>query len=205
MSVSLASIGVGRRAAGFPWAGRLATWVFVSSSLACAAPSSKAKVPARDLGTGPTRPGCTGRLSIPAGSVQVDDPTGVVAQMRKPAGEGGLCHAQRHRLEKPVTVHRVFSSRHPDRRLDGAWTVDLPDGTREQLRRDLGVCEAFSALDRVIVCELARGTSVVLGLGQSIACGGEERYPQSATTQVWIVDADTVARAARCHEEPWPR
>ena len=47
-------------------------------------------------------------------------------------------------------------------------------------------------------------TSVVLGLGQSIVCGGGERYPQSPVTQVWIVDADTVARAARCFEQPWP-
>lgn len=124
--------------------------------------------------------------------------------MRKPAGEGGLCHAQRYRLEKPTTLHRVFSSKHPDRRLDGVWTADDPDGTRDQLRRDLGVCEAFSALDRVLTCELPVGTSVVLGLGQSIVCGGGERYPQSAVQQIWIVDADTVARTARCWEAPWP-
>ncbi len=124
--------------------------------------------------------------------------------MRKPAGEGGLCHAQRYTLEKPTTLSRVFSSKHPDRRIDGAWTVEPPEGTRAQLRRDLGICESFSALDRLITCELPVGTSVVIGLGQSIVCASDERYPQSSIPQIWIVDADTVARAARCREDAWP-
>ena len=143
-------------------------------------------------------------MVAPPGLERADDPTGVVAQMRKPSGEGGLCHAQRYRVDKPVTLFRVFSSKHPDRRLDGAWTLDRPEQTPDQLRRDLGVCHHFSALDEMISCELPVGTSVVLGLGQSVVCEGEESYPQSSVQQIWIVDADTVVRAARCREEPWP-
>ena len=70
--------------------------------------------------------------------------------------------------------------------MGGWWSFDPPSGTREQYREQNAVCEEWSKLDRLIVCEIKVGALFVVGPGQSATCKVGPSYPKSATNQVFI-------------------
>lgn len=146
----------------------------------------------------------------PAGFDREPDTNEAVAQLRKPVGEGGLCHGLRFVSKTTTTIYRVASSKHPATRLDGAWSFDPPGKYRDQQRRDFGVCTGWSELDLVITCELPASSHVVVGVGQSVRCGGqgsdgdEEQYPQTSVTRVYVIDAASTLGSARCRVDAWP-
>lgn len=120
--------------------------------------------------------------------------------------KGGVCNARTFKAAEPVRVYRVYDSSRPYSALGKWWSLSRPSVSREQYRVAYAICPEWSALDRLISCELKPGAELVLGTTQSVQCEGT-RYPKSADIQVYIAN-DSRAQTVyvdNCIEEPvWP-
>lgn len=133
---------------------------------------------------------CVGSIAAPPpGARPVDDSPAAGAVLQKSLGAtdaGSLCTGQVFEAAAPIKVYRVWNSEKEYTQMGGWWSFDAPSGTREQYREQNAVCEEWSKLDRLIVCEIKVGALFVVGPGQSATCKVGPSYPKSATNQVFI-------------------
>ena len=133
---------------------------------------------------------CVGTIvAAPEGAKAAGDRAAAEAVLQKSLGAtdaGSLCTGQVFEAAAPIKVYRVWNSEKEYTQMGGWWSFDPPSGTREQYREQNAVCEEWSQLDRLIVCEIKVGALFVVGPGQSAACKVGPSYPKSATNQVFI-------------------
>jgi hypothetical protein len=98
--------------------------------------------------------------------------------------KGGVCAAAAFAAVEPVQVYRVYRAggSNPYGRW---WSLNQPNGSREQYMATNAICPEWGALDRIISCRLKPGSQIVLGTTQSIQCE-QTLYPQTADIQVYI-------------------
>lgn len=95
-----------------------------------------------------------------------------------------------------ATVHRVYGSgARPYRRW---WTFSLPGTDSSAYRKQYGICPAWNSLDSLVTCELAPGTRIALGPGQSVRCGTDPTYPASDSLQVFLANPSRDLDSTRC-------
>lgn len=133
---------------------------------------------------------CVGQIDAPpSGAVPVTDPAVVDPLLERALGEserGSLCMGQVFEARSSITVYRVWNSEKDYTELGTWWSFAPPGESRESYREANAVCEEWSRLDRLVVCELKIGARFVIGPGQSAACETGPSYPKSATNQVYI-------------------
>lgn len=151
---------------------------------------------------------CPGAITAPEVFRPIED-----AAMRAEAlgarGAGKLCAAQTYEVTQTVRVFRIWNSAQSFSAHGRWWTLTPPGSSREAYRAANAVCPEWSALDRIIECDLRVGTHVALGPGQSVTCEGSVSFPASATLQLYVPN-DTRATppqlfVERCTDgAPWP-
>ena len=133
---------------------------------------------------------CVGSIAAaPTGAAAPGDRAAADAVLQKALGvtdAGSLCAGQVFQAAAPIKVYRVWNSEKEYTQMGGFWSLDPPAGPREAYREANAVCEEWSPLDRLIVCEIKVGALFVVGPGQSAACKVGASYPKSATNQVFI-------------------
>lgn len=154
---------------------------------------------------------CVGSVDAPpAGAEPVQDKA-VADDLFKRAlgadGAGSLCAGQVFRASAPLKVYRVWNSEKDYTQLGSWWSFSPPPATRERYREENAICEEWSLLDRLVVCDVKVGTSFVLGPGQSATCKSGPSYPKSATNQVFIPNdgRQGLIFVENCEQRgPWP-
>ena len=101
---------------------------------------------------------------------------------------GKLCMGAVYRVETSFKVYRVWNSEKDYTQRGTWWSLDRPVGPRETYRRDNAICEDWSLLDRLVVCNIQVGAGFVMGPGQSVACKVGDSHPKSAVNQVYIAN-----------------
>lgn len=145
---------------------------------------------------------CQGEVTLPASwqsiFTAVTDPTAAEqALLANAIGEptkGKLCQGQVFTVNAsaPAALYRAWNSTNPRSRLGSWWAMSAPEGAVAQYREDYEICYQWSALDKLVQCQLQPGTQVVIGTGQSAECSQYLTYPTSASLQVYIEGSDTV-------------
>lgn len=142
---------------------------------------------------------------LPSGLERVDD-VALLDTVRLPAGKGGLCSGATYVARKPVRVWRLWDGSRPWTAYGGWWALGAPLPPRERYREAHAICPDWSALDRLIVCELKPGAVVAIGPTQSADCGAA-RLPPTAHTQVYVQNQAASERVdmAQCLDGgTWP-
>ena len=89
-------------------------------------------------------------------------------------------------LSDDVTVYRLFDNEDAGM-LGRFWVFEPPTGDNAQYRRDYGVCADWNALTHPVTCRLLKGTTIIVGPGQSVSCKKPPRFiPASEALQVFI-------------------
>lgn len=118
-------------------------------------------------------------------------------------GQGLLCNGRPYKVEGRVTVYRVWDSGRPDGKLGEWWALEPPAAPPAAYRIKYAMCPSQNRMDRVVSCNLRRGTHVMVGTGQSMDCGpGLPRIPPSPAVQVYIPKGRFAFEA--CLHEAWP-
>lgn len=155
---------------------------------------------------GPDGVACVGTAPTAVAQMQAVADAGLVAQARAPSGKGGVCAAQSFVALAPVTVYRVYDAGKGSSSYGRWWSLDRPVGPRDAYRAAYGICTEWSALDRLLVCDLKPGSAVVLGTTQSVDCATRV-YDKTAALQLYIPN-DQKSGALyvdNCREEgAWP-
>jgi hypothetical protein len=181
------------------------TWVAPLLLAGCAngLPGGAAPPPA----TGIDGQACVGRLADPgAGLIESSNPV-LLERVRLASGQGGTCEARVYAVTQPVTLYRLFDAAKPHTRLGGWWALTPPSGTREAYRASYAICPEWSALDRVVACELRPGSQVVVGSTQSAVCADGSTLPRTAAPQVFVANDGRagINHMGACRDEaPWP-
>jgi hypothetical protein len=145
---------------------------------------------------------CAGTVAAAAGLARRPDAE-LLARARGRPGEGRLCDGRTYVARAPVTVHRLWDSSRPSSEFGVWWALEPPHGSRDDYRRKYAICPGWSRLDRVTTCTLKPGTPLVLGTGESVACGlPEATLPRSAAVQAFLPELRT--RFLACSSAPWP-
>ncbi|MFM2065213.1 MAG: hypothetical protein RLZZ584_122 [Pseudomonadota bacterium] len=133
------------------------------------------------------------------------------ARAQLASGQGGVCAARVFAVpvpvHTPVTVYRVYDSANPRTQHGGWWSLTRPTGARDDYRARNAICREWSALDRLLACQLKPGAEVVLGTTQSVGCGDGTLYPRTADVQVYMANdaRNGVLHVENCREEgAWP-
>jgi hypothetical protein len=123
-------------------------------------------------------------MEPPAGLVEAEDKA-LLAVTLGASGKGRLCAGKVYQVDSPLTVYRVWDSSRSYSADGQWWSFSPPSASRQSYREENVICPTWSALDRMSVCTLKKGTLIVIGPGQSADCP-ERRYAQSATNQVYV-------------------
>lgn len=146
--------------------------------------------PPANVGVAADGVACVGVIAPPPkGAVAETDPDAIktlLAAAIADTDKGSLCTGAVHRVVEPIKVYRVWNSAKDHTQRGSWWSFDRPVGPREQYRRDNDICEDWSPLDRLIVCDLKVDARFVVGPGQSVRCEVGESHPKSAVNQVYI-------------------
>lgn len=150
---------------------------------------------------------CTGYVvSAVPGLIEATNPA-LVEHARLPKDKGGVCSAKVFSVIAPVTLYRIFDASNPKSKFGGWWSLKPPSGTKEDYRSANAICREWSALDRVVSCEIRPGTQVVIGTTQSAQCEDGSKYPQTSVNQVFVPNDGRVGiiHIGACSDEaPWP-
>jgi hypothetical protein len=153
---------------------------------------------------------CVGELmATPQGFEELDEGDGaaLLAQSIAPSGKGGLCAGEVFLTKESIKVYRVWNSSKEYTRLGRWWSLERPEGTRDEYRRAYAICRSWSALDRLVSCTIKPNTSVVIGVTQSATCEEPGEYDKTGAQQVYVPN-DAAAGAVfveDCVDEgEWP-
>ena len=146
---------------------------------------------------------CVGEVAPVPGLRAVAAPA-AVREAKGAPGKGGLCDGRAYVADAPVTLYRVWDASRPFSEFGVWWALEAPSGPRETYRLKYAICPGWSALDRVIVCTIQPGSTIVLGPGQSAECdGGAPALP--ATTAVQVYFPPQAAHLQACSSSTnWP-
>jgi hypothetical protein len=128
---------------------------------------------------------CVGEvITPPSGLVEVSDDALLASALGAP-GKGALCKGKVYRVDKLLTVYRVWDGSKAYTALGRWWSLNKPVGPRDKYRVDNDICPEWSPLDKMNWCIIKIGTKIVIGPGQSAQCASS-LLPASATNQVFI-------------------
>ncbi len=160
-----------------------------------------------NLGTGVDGQACVGQLPAAVVGLSPTANSDLLAKAQLPVRQGGVCVAAVYAVAVPVAVFRVYDGSRPSSAYGAWWSLTRPSGSRDQYRAQNAICPEWSALDRLIACQLKPGTAVVLGTTQSAVCKDQSEYPQTASIQVFVAN-DTrhdIVLVDQCQElGDWP-
>lgn len=154
---------------------------------------------------------CVGSVDAPPAGAEPLQDKAVAEDMFKRAlgadGAGSLCTGQLFRATAAIKVYRVWNSEKDYTQFGSWWSFAPPTAPRERYREENAICEDWSLLDRLIVCDMKVGTNFVIGPGQSATCKVGPSYPKSATNQVFIPNdgRNDLIFVENCEQKgPWP-
>ena len=150
---------------------------------------------------------CVGKIAEPnAGLAETGNPA-LLTKAQYATDKGGVCSGKVFSVTAPVVLYRVYDASKPYSKFGGWWTLKRPSGTREDYRAANAICKEWSALDRLVSCEVRPGTEVVIGTTQSALCSDGSVYPKTAENQVFVAN-DTrigILHVGACGEDAaWP-
>jgi hypothetical protein len=128
---------------------------------------------------------CVGSvITPPAGLVEVTDDALLASALGEP-GKGALCKGKVYRVDKSLTVYRVWDASKSYTALGRWWSMTKPVGPRDTYSVDNDICPEWSPLNKMNWCTVKIGTKIVIGPGQSAQCNAS-LLPASATNQIFI-------------------
>ncbi len=158
------------------------------------------------LSTGVDGLACAGSVDPPAGAAVAASSFARLGEAQGASGRGGICAGRVFVLRHSVRAWRVWDSSRHASEPGRWWSLSRPAGSREAYRRDYAICDGWSALDRLVSCEMKAGTVIVVGTTQSADCE-EGIYPKSGFNQVYL-HTDAAAGGTlveNCRDEgAWP-
>ncbi len=140
------------------------------------------------------------------GLIESSNPA-LIARAAAATGAGGVCAAKVFSVSAPVVVYRVFDAAHPRSKFGSWWSLARPSGPRDDYRATYAICPEWSALDRVVACELRPGSQVVIGTTQSAVCADGSAFAKTAANQVFIANDGRagIVHVGACSEDAeWP-
>ncbi len=131
-------------------------------------------------------PECAGGVANPRPDAlqKVDSP--LVASAQGPRGKGGLCAADAFSANGTVRIYRVWDVTRPNSAFGRWWSLGKPDESKASYRRSFGICRDYSALDRLISCNVKLSATVVIGTTQSVECPDKTALPRTDALQVYV-------------------
>lgn len=160
-------------------------------SCAHLAPSATAKAP--------TQTKCAKAQPLPPTLAAALQKTHNPALLKKALGlpeAGGLCAGQVYTVTTPITLYRVWNSTFAGSQLGHWWTWQKPQGAIADYRQQNAICYQWSPLDKLTQCQIAAGTQLVIGSGQSARCSAFLAYPVSSQLQIFL--ANSAAHTSHC-------
>lgn len=147
--------------------------------------------------------------SAPAGieGLQATDHEALLKKARYESGKGGVCSARSFSVAVPLAVYRLYDAGRPGSAYGSWWALTRPGGSREDYRAKNAICPEWSALDRLLACQVKVGSEIVLGTTQSVVCADGTSYPKTAEIQVYLPNdlKNGVLHVENCREEgAWP-
>lgn len=130
---------------------------------------------------------CVGRVGKPlpdADAVPASDDL-ALKEAQAVSGKGGICAGKVFIAQRDVRVYRVWDASRSSPEFGRWWALDKPVGPRETYRQEVAICAAWSALDRLISCDIKTGSVLVIGTTQSVDCA-DGPIPKSAAKQVYL-------------------
>ena len=97
---------------------------------------------------------CIGQLPAAIDGLNPSANPGRLAKAQMPLHKGGVCTAAAYAVAAPAAVFRVYDGTRPSSAYGGWWSLTRPTGSRDDYRAQNAICNAWSALDRLIVCRL---------------------------------------------------
>ena len=141
-----------------------------------------------NIGRGVDGQACIGQLPAAIDGLNPSANPGLLAKAQMPLHKGGVCTASAYAVAAPVAVFRVYDGTRPSSAFGGWWSLTRPTGSRDDYRAQNAICNAWSALDRLIVCRLKPGAEIVLGTTQNVTCDDQTEYPQTTSIQVYVAN-----------------
>lgn len=150
---------------------------------------------------------CVGELDeVPEGLSEIED-AALMGQALAASEKGGVCTAEVFVAQQTVRVYRVWDSSKDYSKLGRWWAFERPEGPREEYREDYAICPTWSALDRLVACDLKVGAKVVIGTTQSAKCDDGSILEKTDAIQVYIPNDTRIneVHVENCAEEgAWP-
>ena len=182
-------------------------WAAVSFSLlmsGCANLSTRGTPPPIGIDGVP----CVGQIGqpIPDTDAQEVSDERAVNEAQAASGKGGICAGKAFMAKRELRVYRVWDGSRSSSEFGRWWALDRPVGPRATYRQEFAICTAWSALDRLVSCDVKRGSALVIGTTQSVDCD-EGPYPKSALHQVYLrndLAADKLLLENCRDEGMWP-
>ncbi|MRI32769.1 hypothetical protein EOPP23_07205 [Endozoicomonas sp. OPT23] len=149
---------------------------------------------------------CVGHIQkVPQGLTPIADEA-VLTEALGSSGLGKLCSGQTYIVTEPLLVYRVWNSTKSYTVYGQWWSLDVPDGPREEYREENAICPSWSPLDVYSYCTVKPGTRIVIGPGQSATCRNVT-YGKSPVNQVYIPNngLENIIYVENCSQaESWP-
>lgn len=113
------------------------------------------------------------------------------------ATKGGMCDADVFDATGKITVYRIYDSSRPWSMHGRWWSFDRPRGSKPDYREDNAICPEWSALDRIVMCDIEIDEEFVVGTTQSVQCENTF-YPANDNLQVYIPNAENDVKVENC-------
>jgi hypothetical protein len=130
----------------------------------------------------------------------------LLAEALGASGKGGICAGKVLVVQRSSRVFRVWDARRAATE-PGRWWAPIPPGSsREEYRGRYAICSAWSALDRLVSCDMKAGAVVLAGSTQSADCD-EGTYAKSGFVQIYVRNdaAHDQVFVENCRDEgSWP-
>ena len=147
--------------------------------------------------TEPTAP-CLGTTDLPEHLVpyfdEITDPE-LLSEALGEEDQGKLCQGKVYQAKTntKVPVYRAWNSTNPGSQFGQWWSFYRPSGLVSDYRKEYEICYQWSPLDKLVSCQLAAGSKIVLGNGQSAVCSDYLTYGKSAAQQLYLSEASEQA------------
>jgi len=129
---------------------------------------------------------CIGGVTDPRPDALDKVESTLVPRAQNAAGKGGLCVASAFRARSSVRVYRIWDVTRPNSAFGRWWSLSKPTGSKASYRQAFGICPEYSALDRLISCNIKFASTIVIGTTQSAECQDGTVLPKTNTLQVYI-------------------
>lgn len=161
---------------------------------------------------------CAEKVTLPPGFENSSD-SALLADAVKSAGTGGLCCGQVAVASRAVTIYRAWTPHYEDQskqppgyhaayQFGNWWSPTAPSASRATYRNQDDICAEYDSLTVYSQCDIRKGTTVVIGPGQSVKCDESTMIPQSSTLQIYIPNPKdregTQGRLDSCDTYVWP-